>query len=46
MLDQVDVEVDRGVEGHENVGDVRGRLNPIRPLHYFAMINLERKLER
>ena len=43
MLDQVDVEVDGAVEGHEKVGDVGHHLDPVRPLNGFRVVNLSMK---
>lgn len=40
VLHEIDEEVDRAVERHEEVGDVSGVLDPVRPLHRLAVVNL------
>ena len=46
VLGQVDVEVDRAVESHEEVRDVGCDLDPVRPLHLFAVIHLNKNKEQ
>jgi len=45
MLEHVDVEVDGGVEGGEQVGDAGHVLHPGRPDHLLALLNLEQLVD-